>query len=308
MKKVKLNELVAATFTPFGSDGAVSLEVIEKQAKLLSKQQITAVFVCGSTGESHSLSMEERRRIAERWVEVTRGSKMKLVVHVGSNCLPDAQRLAAHAESIGAWAVSTLAPSYFKPRQLSDLVEWCAAIAAMAPSTPFYYYDIPIMTGVSFPMKSFLDQAAERIPTLNGIKFTNSDLMSYQQCLAAADGTFDIPWGMDEALLSALALGAVSAVGSSYNFAAPIYHRLLAAFRTGDLEAARLEQSRSVKLIQLLAGFGYMGAAKAVLKMMGVDVGRARLPHSNLTGEQVATLRAELEKLGFFEWINFPRP
>jgi N-acetylneuraminate lyase len=307
MKKAKLNELVAATFTPFGTDGGVNLEVIEKQAKLLSEQQIAAVFICGSTGESHSLYMEERRRIAERWTEVTRGSKMKVIVHVGSNCLPDAQRLAAHAESIGAWAVSALAPSYFKPRQLSDLVEWCAAIAAMAPSTPFYYYDIPIMTGVSFPMKSFLEQAAERIPTLNGIKFTNSDLMSYQQCLAAGDGSFDIPWGMDEALLSALALGGISAVGSSYNFAAPIYHRLLAAFRSGDLKTARMEQSRSVSLIQLIGGFGYMGAAKAVLKIMGVDVGRARLPHSNLNAEQITALRGGLEKLGFFEWINFPQ-
>lgn len=307
MTKVKLNQLTAATFTPFGSDGGVNLDIIEKQAALLTQQQVGAVFICGSTGESHSLAMEERRRIAERWVEVARGAKIKVVVHVGSNCLPDAQRLAAHAESIGAWAVSTLSPSYFKPKQITDLVDWCAAIAAMAPGTPFYYYDIPMMTGVSFPMKSFLELAPERIPNFNGIKFTNADLMSYQQCLTAGDGAFDIPWGMDEALLSAVALGGVSAVGSSYNFAAPIYHRMLAAFRSGDLKTARMEQGRSVQLIQTLANYGYMGAAKAVLKMMGVDVGRARLPHGNLTAEQITTLRSQLEKLGFFDWIKTPR-
>ena len=114
---------------------------------------------------------------------------------------------------------------------------------------------------------------------------------------------FDIPWGVDEALLSALAVGAKGAVGSSYNFAAPVYQRLFAAVERGDLEAARQEQMRSVRLIQALAGYGYMGAAKAVMGMLGVDVGPARLPNSNPTAEQAVKLRLELEDLGFFDWV-----
>ena len=93
-------------------------------------------------------------------------------------------------------------------------------------------------------------------------------------------------------------------VGSSYNFAAPIYVRLMAAFERGDLETARREQFRSVQLIELLAGVGYMAAAKAVMGFLGVDVGPARLPHANLTAEQNAKLRTDLERLGFFEWLT----
>ena len=115
---------------------------------------------------------------------------------------------------------------------------------------------------------------------------------------------FDVPYGTDEWLLAALALGAQGAVGSSYNFAAPLYHRLIKAFEDDDLSTARWEQFRSVQLIQLLAGYGYMGAAKAAMKMVGVDVGPARLPNANLAPEQAVKLQGDLEKLGFFDWIR----
>ncbi len=296
--------LVAAVHSPFRSDGSLHLAAVEAQAAHLLSHGIRVVFVGGSTGESHSLSLEERSQLARRWVEVARGTALGVVVHVGSNCLADARSLAAQAEALGAAAVSALAPSYFKPRDLDTLVACCADIAAAAPRTPFYFYDIPVLTGVSLPMPDFLERAASRIPTLAGLKFTSPDLMAYQLCLRAADGAFDVPYGVDEWLLAALALGARGAVGSTYNFAAPVYTRMLRAFADGDLEAARREQFRSVQLVRLLAGHGYMGASKAVMAMLGVDVGPARLPHARLSADQAAQLRGDLEALGFFDWIS----
>jgi N-acetylneuraminate lyase len=111
-------------------------------------------------------------------------------------------------------------------------------------------------------------------------------------------------WGYDENLLAALALGARGAVGSTYNFAAPIYHRLIARFQAGELAAARDEQFRSVRLVVLLAGYGFMAAAKATMGMLGVDVGPPRLPIKRLAPQQIAALRSDLEKLGFFDWIK----
>lgn len=175
-------------------------------------------------------------------------------------------------------------------------------MARRRPGVPFYFYDIPVLTGVSFPMPEFLARAAGCIPTLAGIKFTNPDLMAYQMCLRAQGGRYDIPWGVDEYLLAALTLGAVGGVGSSFNFAAPIYNRIIAAFERGDLVAAGADQYRSVQLIELLAGFGYMGAAKAVMGFLGVEVGPARLPNANLPPSRHAELHAALAKIGFFEW------
>jgi N-acetylneuraminate lyase len=302
-KKSKLTGLVAAAHTPFAADGALNLAVVETQAAHFLKNKVTVAFIAGSTGESHSLSLDERRRLAQRWLEVTRGTQLEVIVHVGSNCLNDAHELARHAQEIGARAVSALAPSYFKPRSVAGLIDCCAHIASSAPELPFYFYDIPVLTGVNLSMPEFLAQGRQAIPNLAGIKWTNADLYSYQLC-RHVPGDFDLPWGNDEYLLAALALGATSAVGSTYCFAAPIYHRLLKHFAAGNLAAARKEQYRSCQLVQTLAGFGYMGAAKAVLKMLGVDVGPARLPNTNLTKEQTRKLRLELDRLGFFDWIE----
>ena len=187
---------------------------------------------------------------------------------------------------------------------LDTLVDWCRAIAAAAPAVPFYFYGIPVLTGVSFSMPEFLEKIQGQIANFAGLKFTSSDLMAFQECRRTGGGKFEILWGIDEYFLAALAVGAQGGVGSSYNFAAPLYHRLLRCFAAGDLAAAREEQFRSVQLIRLLAGYGYMGAAKAVMGMLGVEVGPARLPNGNPTPEQTARLRNELEQLGFFDWLK----
>lgn len=301
---MKMHGLVVAAHTPFTAEGALNLAVVEKQAEHFVRNGLEIAFIGGTTGECTGMSLDERLQLARRWFEVVRGTPLKVVVHVGSNCLVDARALARQAEELGAIAIAAVTPSYFKPRNLDALIDCCADIAAAAPATPFYFYDIPSMTGVNLSMPDFLAQAPGRIPTLAGIKFTNSDLMSYQLCLRASGGRFDVPYGTDEWLLAALALGAQGAVGSSYNFGAPIYQRLIKAFRAGDLAAAREEQFRSVRLIQLLIGYGYMGAAKAVMGLLGVEVGPARLPNIALTASQVAELKAKLDAMGFFDWLK----
>ena len=300
---MKLRGLVAAAHTPFKADGSLNPTAVEKQADHFMNSGVFTVFIGGSTGESHSLRVEERMRLAERWLEVARGTRLKVVVHVGSNCIADARALAAHAQKCGAIAVSALTPSYFKPRNVAALVASCADIAAAAPDLPFYFYDIPSLTGVQLSMPDFLDQGRERIANLAGIKWTNPDLYSYQLCLNAP-GEFDLPWGNDEYLLAALALGAKGAVGSTYCFAAPLYLRIIKAFERGNLKAARVDQHRSCLLVRTLAGSpcGYMGAAKALMGMLGVPVGPARLPNTNLSRAETSDLRRRLKKIGFFDW------
>ncbi len=302
LTKTPLHGLVAATHTPFHPDGSLDVAAVAPQAAYLKQQGVETVFIGGSTGESHSLTLAERLALGERWAEVA--GELRVVVHVGSNCLADARVLAAQAERLGAVAIAAMAPSYFKPQTMDLLIASCAEIAAAAPETPFYFYDIPALTGVAFSMAAFLERARDRVGTLAGLKFTNPDLMSYQLCLAADEGRWDLPFGVDEHLLGALAMGARGAVGSGFNFAAPVYRRLMEAFAAGDWERARLEQFRGVRLIQVLAGYGYVGAAKALMGLLGVPVGPPRLPHAALGAGQIAALRGDLEEMGFFEWIQ----
>ncbi len=296
--------LIAAAHSPFDASGDVFLDAIEKQAAHLIHHGIQVAFICGSTGESHSLSLLERKAIAQRWLEVTDGMPLQVIVHVGGNCLTDARELAQHAAERGAMAIAALSPSYFKPASVAALVESMAWIAAESPATPFYFYDIPALTSVRFPMSQFLELAEERIPNLVGIKFTHDDLDSLQQCLQLQNGRWDILWGVDELFLDALTRGVRGAVGSSYNFAAEIYYRLMSAFERGEMETAAIEQQRAVDSINLLAKYGYLPAAKFVMGLLGVPLGPARLPLMNLTEDNQKQLRTELDDLGFFDWIS----
>jgi N-acetylneuraminate lyase len=298
----KLTGLVAATHTPLNDDGSLNPEAVGQQAAHLTRNGVTGAFIAGTTGESHSLTVAERKALADRWA--TTDSPLKLIVHVGHNCLPDAQDLAAHAQMIGADGIAALAPSYFRPANVEALVDWCAAIAERAPDLPFYFYDIPALTGVVLPMVDFLRLAGDRIPNLAGIKYTNSDLATLQRCLAVDDGRFDILFGCDEALLAGMALGCKGAVGSSYNFAAPIYQQVITAFENGDLESAKHWQTRSAEMIAIIARFGYGAAAKSVMQLIGVDCGPVRQPLARMAAGEIQKLRQDLNQLGFFDWIG----
>jgi len=292
-------EILAAPYTPFHDDGSLDLDGVEPHAAHLARNGIQSVFVNGTTGECHSLALAEREALARRWIEVTRGAKVRVVVHVGSNCLVDAVALARQAGQLGAAGIAAMSPSYFKPRTVADLVDCAATIAAAAPQTPFYLYDIPSLTGVQLSMPDFLSQARERIPNLVGLKYSNPDLLQFQHLVHADGGRWDIPWGSDESLLAALALGARSAVGSTYNFAAPVYRRLLAAVGRGDWTAARHEQFQSARIVQVLIRHGYLGASKALMRRMGVPVGPTRLPLNNPTPAQEAALFEDLARAGW---------
>jgi N-acetylneuraminate lyase len=148
-------------------------------------------------------------------------------------------------------------------------------------------------------------RAKERIPTLAGVKYTDDDLVQMQRCLHLLDGQFEILNGYDEILLAALSLGVQGAVGSTYNFAAPLYREIIAQFHRGNLEAAQSLQHRSVELIQLLARFGFPAAAKFVMALVGVDCGPVRPPLSDLSAEDQAELRNRLDEAGYFDtWLR----
>lgn len=290
-------KLIAPPHTPFDSRGELNLDVVEQQAEHFVASGVSGVFVGGSTGEGQSLTVEERLQLAQRWAVVGKRVGLEVVIQVGHNCQPDAVRLAAQAAEVGADAISSLAPCYFKPATVDDLIDFLEPIAKAAGSLPFFFYDIPAMTGVSLSTVEFLRRGGDRLPNLAGVKFTNSDLMQFQECVRFEGGRYEIWFGCDEWLLAGYALGARGAVGSTYNFAAPLYHQMIAAHDAGDAETARDLQARSIALIRACQAYGYSSAAKSVMSLLGIDCGPARSPLPSLSAAQLNELREELERL-----------
>jgi N-acetylneuraminate lyase len=305
MSAFKFTGLCTATHTPFHPDGSLNLAVVERQAAFLRSHGITSVFIGGTTGESSSLTAAERAELNDRWAVVGPAAGIDVVVHVGANCLTEAAQLAAHAEKNQAKAVSMIAPSYFKPRTLNDLVASCAMVAKAAPRTPFYYYDIPGMTGIGgFPVDAFLQAASPVIPNLAGVKYSNPDLDAMRRAQALEGGRFDLPFGVDERFLAALRAGATAGVGSTYNFNPRPLQRVIAAHAKGDAALAEAEQAKVQPVVDILAKRGYMGAAKALMGHLGVPLGPARLPNGNPDAAETKQMLGELEAIGFFSW-NF---
>ena len=274
--------LIAAPFTPFKESGEINVDMIPLLASHYKRTGVSGAFVNGTTGEYASLTMDER-------------CDLEIMVHVGDNCLANAMKLASHAYSCGADAISALAPSYFKPADIDALVDWTAAVAAEASDCPFYYYHIPGLTGAHFSMSQYLERAGKRISNLKGIKYSDIQPMDTLRCLDLDSGGYEILFGCDEALLTGLTLGARGAVGSTYNFMAPLYLKLLQAFEQGDLVNARKIQTQSIRVVDQLADTQFLSGAKTLMCLYGIDCGPVRNPLSPMSSAESEAFLARMK-------------
>ena len=300
MKIRHLSGLIAAPFTPMHKDGSLNLSVVPDYYRMLKLNGINGAFICGSTGEGVSMTAKEKMAVAEAWAECSRNDEeFKVMTLLGGTSIADCRELAKHAQGIGLYGISFTAPYYFEPVNVSMLAKACMAVAEAAPEIPFYYYHIPVLTGVNFPMISLLKEIDGKLPNFAGIKYTHEDFMDFLSCLHFQNGKYDMLWGRDENMLPALSIGAKGAVGSTFNYAAPLYHRLMEAFNNGNLQLAALYQQQSIDMIRLLGKYGGIATGKAYMKLVGLDCGEFRLPVKNMSLSEFETFRQEVIALNF---------
>jgi len=307
MKSEHLQGLIAAPYAPFDEGDVLNLDLIPQYYAFLKHNGVTGAFINGSTGEGVSLTLTEKKIVAEAWANCTRGDdNFKVMTLLGGTCIDDCIELAHHARQIGLFGVSLTAPFYFKPATVEVLAQICIRIGECIPDLPVYYYHIPVLNGVNFAMIDLLKALDGRMPNFAGIKYTHEDFMDYQSCINFKDGKYDMLWGRDENMLSALAVGAKGAVGSTFNYAAPLYHRLIAAFDNHDLELAGCLQQKAIDMIRLLGKYGGITVGKFYMKLVGFDLGKFRLPLQNMTEEQFESFKLDVAQLSFDEFRSYP--
>lgn len=296
MKIKKLQGLIAAAHTGFNPDGSVNLDVIPAQAEMLIKQKVTGVYISGTTGEGICCSIEERKAVFDAWVKAAKG-KLYLIAHIGALALPDVQELGAHAVKCGMDATSIVPPNFFKPGSIDMLIAYLVEALKTSKKLPFYYYHTG-MSGVNFDMQTFLEKADGVIENLAGIKFNCPDLYMFQRCIRACGGKYDITFGVDEFFAGAVALGAKSAIGSTYNYAAGIYYKIWDAVKKGDLKTSEKHMKRVCDIVDILVQYGGVAGGKVMCKMWGVDLGDVRLPNKTISEEGKADIMARIKKIG----------
>ena len=296
-------EILNAVFTPMHGDGAINFDRIPALFEHFTETGSQGIFLNGTTGECMSLSTQERLRLVEAWMaaKISSKSKAKLIVHVGTTNLLEAAQMAKHAEETGADGVSMVAPFYFRPRSTEEVVSQCAFVAQAAPGIPFYYYNIPSLTGVSFPLTEILELAPKRIPNFAGLKNSFNDLVDYQHALHASQQT--LYWGTDEVFMMLYTGGNRNYVGSTYNYMYPYYQRMLKAYHQGDMAAVTGAQAEADAIYRILTTHNGIIAGKEIMRLIGYDCGPVRIPLRKLDQADKDTIFQKLKKTSFFETL-----
>ncbi|QRX64728.1 dihydrodipicolinate synthase family protein [Dysgonomonadaceae bacterium zrk40] len=305
MQFEKIKGLIVAPFTPFDKKGELDLAPVADYAAMLQKNGLKGVFINGSSGEGYMLTVDERLKLAEKWISVA-PEGFKVIVHVGATCIKDSYHMAQHAQEIGAFGIGAMASPFPKAGRVEELVKYCEEIACGAPNLPFYFYHIPALNGVFLPMLPFLQEAEGLIPNLAGIKFTYESLYEYNQCMRYKEGKFDMLHGQDETILSALVMGgAQGGISGTGSYIGRSLVGVIDAYNSGNIEEAVAHQNYAQEVINVIARYrGNIVAGKRIMKLIGLDLGINRTPFRNISDQEEAAIKNELEAIGFFDRCN----
>lgn len=279
-----LHGALAAAVTPLADGGeALDEAAFEPYVDFLVAGGLDGLLALGTTGEGFLLPFEQRRRVAELFLEAA-GDRLDVAVHCGAQSTAETVRLAAHAARAGAAAVAVIAPPYFRLDDEALAAHLEAAAAACAP-TPFYLYEFERVSGYAVPL-AVVERLRERVPNLAGLKVSDRPFDRVRPYLLEG---LDVFVGAESLLHEGLTAGATGAVSG---LAAAFPELVAEVVRTPSAEgAARLDEVRTV-----IERFPFHAALKATVAARGVPVREeVRAPLRRLRDEERAALETWLE-------------
>lgn len=284
-----------ALITPFDRRGEVNIAALHNLVSYLLDKGVDGFYVCGSTGEGLTMSVEERQRVAES-VLAQVGGRVPVIIHVGAVAVPDAITLAQHAQVFGANAVSSIIPPRYTT--LEAVVRYFEALIDAVPGLGVMPY---LLSPQVDPLA--LLHALLKHPTVIGTKYTGADMNLLRQIIdLGRERDWVVMAGMDEHAVYATMSGANGHIGSTLNLMPGAYRRIRTLAEYGEhVEAQRL-QERVNAIINLIYSTGRFSAGlKVAMSTLGPDCGDPRLPELPLTDTEKDDLRARLAASDFAE-------
>jgi len=292
--RILFKGIFPALITPLNADGTVRTQAVAPIMKWMLSQQVNGFYVLGGTGEGAVLAEKERMRMAEAAADVLQGTEKKLILHVGAADSREAQRLAAHAASIGADAISSVYPNFFCHYTADEAVDYYQSLIE-ASGLPMLCYCTPMIQGVD--VVRFVEKLM-KVDGVIGVKYTFPNYFHMQQIKQLNSGNINVINGPDETLLCGLCMGADGGIGTTYNLMPDRFVRLYEAFQNGDLPAAIREQVSINRVISVVLQHGLIPSVKLGLESMGFDVGPAAFPARRYTAEQREVILRDLREAG----------
>ncbi len=296
-----LKGILSPVYTPFHEDYSLNLAAIPEFVEYLIRNRFAGTFINGTTGEFTSLTLLERKQVAEAYINAISG-RIPAIVNCGTCCGADTRDLIAHAVANGADGVCVIAPFYLRAATERDLADFIKSVACECHDTPLWLYHAPGMTHCNLSMVKLLSILIDEVPQFAGVKYTNENLYEFCRC-AALSPKIQMLMGRDEMLLGALAMGAKAGIGTTYNYLPRIYNHIIDAFDSGNLAEAQQYTGLAHQVIAISGEFG-LPAIKTLIKLAGLDMGPMRLPVARQTPEEELLLRQKLTDAKLMDWIG----
>ncbi len=281
-----------ALVTPFTDEDKVNVGVLRELVEYLIDKGVGGFYVCGGTGEGLFMVPEERELVTEIVVDQVNG-RVPVIAHIGSMIVGDAVQLAEHAQEVGAAGISSVIPPMFQNSE--SLYTYFARVGAAAPNIPLLTYIFGGPTDAVALMRQLMD-----IPTVAGAKYTGPNMYEFREIVELRGDNWSIFSGMDEQCIYAAMQGACGNIGSTLNYIPGIYREIHDSYKRGNIAQGQHLQVRANQVTGVLFSFGFFGALKEVMRMLGFDCGQPRLPHVPFAEGKRDDLRAQLEAIDFF--------
>lgn len=286
-----------AIVTPFHDDAEQSINY-DAFAKLLDFQMnngTDAIVVCGSTGESATMTEAEHLEACKFVVDYVK-HRVPVIAGTGSNCTKTVVQLTEAVREYGADAALVITPYYNKGTQ-EGLYQHFSAAAEAAKGMPVIMYNVPSRTGVNL-LPATAARLVKDVPNITGIKEACGDLSQIVKLMSLTDGKIDLYSGNDDQTVAIMAMGGLGVISVVANIAPQIMHDLCAAFEAGDLEKARKLQLQTEEVFEALFSEVNPIPVKKAVSLMGFEAGPLRLPLTEMTPAKAEKMAEAMKKLG----------
>lgn len=291
MKDIQsIRGVIPAMMTCFDENGDYDEQRQRDLTEFLIQKKVNGLYLTGSTGEVFLMDTKERNMVVENVIEQA-GGRVPIIVHVGDIGTAKSIDFAKHAYKVGADAISSVPPFYFKFSP-DEIFSYYQALSDATP-LPMIIYNIALAGLVS-------DANIDRIAGLSnvkGIKYTSTTHYEIMRMKEELGHDFMIYSGCDEMALSGLSFGADGIIGSFYNVIPEIFLQLVDAMRANDFEKAEECQRVADAIILFVLKFPYFSAMKKMMQWMGHDAGYVREPFARLTVQQEEQLLKGLRSI-----------
>lgn len=279
-----------AIVTPFTQDDKVNFEELGKMIDFQIAVGTDAIIICGTTGESSTLTHEEHDACIKFAVEHTAG-RVPVIAGTGSNSTAEAIRLSTHAQNNGADALLLVTPYYNKATQ-KGLIQHYTAIANSV-DLPIILYNVPSRTGVNILPQTAVT-LAKNVKNIVAVKEASGNISQVAELAALADGCIDIYSGNDDQVVPLLSLGGVGVISVLSNVMPKLTHDMVMSYLNGDVKLSRQLQLSVMNLNKALFCEVNPIPVKEALNMMGWNAGAVRSPLCEMEPQHKELLRKEL--------------